>query len=149
MGSTWTQIFHHIVFGTKLQREFISPELEGRLYPFIGGIVKDLGCTLYEINGMPEHVHLLVRFRADVCPSDLVRNVKSRSSGWIHDELGLKQFGWQEGYGCFSVSKSMVEAVSGYIKRQKEHHKKQGFREEYRAIVNAHGLDVSDDELFG
>lgn len=148
MGSTWTQIFNHIVFGTKLQRQFITADLEGRLYPFIGGIVKDLGCSLMDINGMAEHVHLLVRFRADVCPSDLVRHVKSRSSKWIHDELKV-EFGWQEGYGCFSVSKSMVETVSGYIRKQKEHHKEQGFREEYRNIVKVHGLDVSDDELFG
>lgn len=138
------------MFGTKLQQPLITAELEGRVYPFLGGIVRDLGCSLLEINGMPEHVHLLVRFRADVAPSVLVREVKSRSSSWIHEEFaGMGRFYWQEGYGCFSVSKSMVETVSGYIRRQKEHHAGQGFREEYRAIVRAHGLEVSDDDLFG
>jgi putative transposase len=147
--SAYTQNFYHIVFSTRHRHEIISPELEPRLYPYIGGIVRDLRCALIAINGMPDHVHLLVRYRNDLSHSDLVRHVKSRSSAWIHATFpGLGQFAWQEGYGGFTVSKSIADDVEAYIRNQKEHHKRFDFKAEFLELLRKHGIEFNADEVF-
>lgn len=132
MPNAWTQNFYHTVFSTKERRNLITPEMETRLYPFIGGIVRDLRGRLLAINGMPDHVHLLVWYRPDLSHSDMLRHIKGRSSKWINETFSLAgRFAWQEGYGGFTVSKSVVPAVKDYIDRQKEHHKTQDFKTEF------------------
>ncbi len=99
----------------------------------------------YDIGGAPDHVHLLVRWRTDVSVSDLMRIVKSRSSKWVHDTFtGLDEFAWQEGYSAFSVSKSQAPAVSRYIARQVEHHRRVDFKTEYLNLLKAHAIDFDD-----
>jgi REP element-mobilizing transposase RayT len=85
MPSAYTQNYYHAVFSTKLRASLITPDLEDRLYPFIGGIMRDLRCTLLAINGMPDHIHLLVRYRSDLSHSDMLQQIKGRSSKWIND----------------------------------------------------------------
>src|SRR5258707_488598 len=121
MPSAWTQNFYHTVFGTKDRQDVISPELEERLYPYLGRIVRVLRCSLLAVNGIPNHVHLLVRYRPDLSHSDMLRHIKSRSSKWVHETFPkLGRFQWQEGYGGFTVSKSGVAKVEKYIAEQKE-----------------------------
>ncbi len=142
MPSAWTQNFYHTVFGTKDRSPLISSEVEARLYPFMGGIVRDLRCSLLAVNGMPDHVHLLLRFRADLSISDLVRHIKSRSSKWIHETFAtLGHFAWQEGYGGFTVSKSAVPSVEDYIRPQKEHHERRDFDTEFKELLRLHGIE--------
>lgn len=142
MPSAWTQNFYHLVFSTKDRASLITTELEERLYSFMGGIVRDLRCSLLSINGMPDHVHLLLRFRADLSISDLVRHIKSRSSKWIHESFpALAHFAWQEGYGGFTVSKSAVPSVEEYIRRQKEHHQHRDFDSEFKELLRLHGIE--------
>ncbi|HVU65375.1 MAG TPA: IS200/IS605 family transposase [Phycisphaerales bacterium] len=149
MPSSWTQNYYHAVWGTKGREPWISAETEERLHALIGGILKDQKCTPIAINGMHEHVHALFRFSSDRAISDIVRHVKSRSSGWIHDTFaGLKGFDWQNGYGGFTVSKSLVDEVAAYIRNQKEHHTRMSFRDEYLAILRKTGWEGSDDEAF-
>jgi len=141
MPSAWTQNFYHAVFSTKNRAPLITAEVEERLYPFVGGIVRDLRCTLLAINGMPDHVHLLVRYRPDLSHSDLLRHIKSRSSKWLHETFShLNHFAWQEGYGGFTVSKSAVSAVEDYIRRQKEHHQRVDFESEFQELLRLHGI---------
>jgi len=111
MPGAWPQNFYHIVFSTIDRVPMIDAEPEPRLYPFIGGIVRDLRCSLISINGIEDHVHLLVRYRSDLSHSDLVRHVKSRSSKWIHETFpACQSFRWQEAYGGFTVSKWALRA---------------------------------------
>ncbi len=149
MPSAWTQNYYHIVFSTKSRVPFIVPELESRLHPFMGGIVRDLRCTLLAVNGMPDHVHLLVNYRANLSHSDLLQQVKGRSSKWINETFShLGHFGWQEGYGGFTVSKSAVETVAEYIANQKEHHKKLDFKAEFLELLRKHGIEFDEAEVF-
>jgi REP element-mobilizing transposase RayT len=149
MPSAFTQNFYHIVFSTAQRANLIQPDLEKRLYRFIGGIVRDLRCQLIAINGMPDHIHLLVRYRADLSHSDLVRHIKARSSKWINETFPhLRRFSWQEGYGGFTVSKSLVPTVEAYIARQKQHHKRQDFRSEFLALLRKHGIDFKESDVF-
>jgi len=149
MPTAYTQNFYHAVFSTKHRANFITPELEQRLFPFIGGIVRDLRCTLLAINGMPDHIHLLVRYRADLSHSDMLQQIKGRSSKWINETFPqLGHFAWQEGYGGFTVSTSIVPDVETYIARQKEHHQRQDFQAEFVQLLRLHGIEFNDDELF-
>src|SRR4030095_16990704 len=113
---TYTQNYYHMVFSTKHRLELITPDLEERLHPFMGGILGDLGCTPIVVNGTLDTVHLLPRSRSDFSRSDMLRHVKSRSSKWVHETFPeLRVFAWQEGYGGFTVSKSVKPAVEAYI----------------------------------
>ncbi|MCG3122847.1 MAG: hypothetical protein GIKADHBN_01250 [Phycisphaerales bacterium] len=150
MPSSWTQNFYHLVFATKRREPWLTEPLEARLYAFLGGIARDLQCTALAINGHIDHVHMLVRYPADLSHSDLARHVKARSSKWIHETfVGLADCAWQEGYGGFTVSKSMVEATVAYIQRQREHHRSRSFQEEFMHLLERHGILASADEVFG
>lgn len=145
----YTKNYYHAVFSTRNRTSSITTQLEDRLYPFIGGILRDLRCTLLTINGMPDHVHLLVMYRADLSHSDMLRHVKSRSSKWLNESTaGLGTFAWQEGYGGFTVSRSAVPDVEAYIARQKEHHKRQDFKAEFLELLRKHEVDFKEDEVF-
>jgi REP element-mobilizing transposase RayT len=115
----------------------------------MGGILRDLRCTLLAINGMPAHVHLLIRYRADLSHSEMLQQIKGRSSKWINETFpDLGHFAWQEGYGGFTVSKSAVSAVEQYIAAQKEHHRRQDFKAEYLELLRRHGIEFEDNEVF-
>ena len=146
MPTSFTQLYAHIVAATKHRQAFITPQVESRLYPFIGGIIRDLRCTLYEINGSVDHFHILVQYRPDLSMSDLVREIKGRSSKWRR-EMDRK-FRWQECYGGFSVSRSQLPRVKAYIKSQKEHHRKESFESEYMRLLRAHGIEFDERDLF-
>ncbi len=149
MPSAYTQNFYHAVFSTKGRAQLITADLEERLYPFIGGILRDLRCALLAIGGMPDHVHLLVRYRADLSHSEMLRQVKGRSSKWIHETLPQHgRFAWQEGYGGFSVSKSAVPEVEAYIARQKEHHQRLDYKTEFLELLRRHGIEFEASEVF-
>jgi REP element-mobilizing transposase RayT len=149
MPSAYIQNFYHTVFSTKHRAMLITPDLEERLYPFMGGILRDLRCALLSINGMPEHVHLLIRYRADLSHSDMLQQIKGRSSKWINETWPLQEhFSWQEGYGGFTVSKSAVPEVERYIARQKEHHQRMDFKTEFLELLRRHGIEFDEDEVF-
>ena len=149
MPGAWTQSYFHTVFSTKQRAGLITPDLEARLYPFLGGIVRDLRCTPLAINGMPDHVHLLVHYRPDLSHSDLIRHVKARSSKWIHETFpNLGHFSWQEGYGGFTVSQSAVARVQEYIDGQKEHHRLQDFKTEFLELLRKHGIEFDKTDVF-
>ncbi len=149
MPSTFTQNFYHTVFSTKHRANLITPALEARLYPFLGGIVRDLRCTLLAVNGMPDHVHLLIRYRPDLSHSELLQQIKGRSSKWVNETFSeFGHFSWQEGYGGFTVSQSAVPAVETYIACQKEHHERQDFQTEFLELLRLHGVEFDPLEVF-
>ena len=143
MPTAWTQNYFHLVFATKDRRPLLDAPLRPRLYAFLGGIARDLRCTALAINGSGDHVHLLVRFHADVAQSALVRELKARSSKWLHTLEGRGDFAWQEGYGGFTVSRSQVERVKAYIDQQEAHHAARSFQEELDELLVRHGLERS------
>lgn len=149
MPTAYTQNFYHAVYSTKQRKNWITPEWEDRLYPFIGGIVRDLRCTLLAINGMPDHIHLFIRYRADLSHSDMLQQIKGRSSKWINETLASHEhFAWQEGYGGFTVSKSAVPDVEAYIARQREHHQRFDYQTEFLELLRRHGIEFDPNEVF-
>lgn len=150
MPGAWTRNFYHLVFSTKHRTPWISAEVEPRLYAFLTGIARDLECEVLALNGTPDHVHVAVRYPGDLSHSDLVRHLKARSSKWIHETMPeLREFAWQDGYGGFTVSRSVLDQVVRYVKRQKEHHRRVTFEDEFMAILEKHGMRPSREEALG
>lgn len=149
MPGTYSQILLHVVFSTKERRACITPEIQPRLYDYIGGIVRAERGTVYAIGGMPDHVHILLRWRTDGAIADLMRTIKARSSLWVHQTFAnAAAFAWQEGYSVFSVSKSVESDVKSYIENQAEHHKKRDFKEELLAMLRDHGIQFEERYVF-
>src|SRR5437764_14629170 len=147
MSDSYTNLLYNIVFSTKDRRPLITLEYEPRLYDYIGGTIRSLGGICLELNGTQDHIHLLAKLRPDRAVSDLLRDLKANASGWMHDVFpALKDFSWQRGYGAFTVSQSNVAAVRHYIARQKEHHRKISFRDEFIQFLREN--DIAYDERF-
>jgi putative transposase len=91
--------------------------------------VREIDGVAESIGGTDDHVHLLVGLRATHCLANVLQDIKSGSSRWVHREIGNKDFKWQDGYGAFTVSASIREAVIQYISTQEAHHKKVTFEE--------------------
>ena len=149
MPGTYSQILLHAVFSTKRRELLITPDVSERLYPYLGGIVKNSGGSLFSVGGVEDHVHLYLRWRTDRAVSDLMREVKTESSRWIHETFPrLGSFAWQEGYGVFSVSKSQEDAVKRYIAGQREHHRKEDFKSELLRLLRAHEIEFKPEYVF-
>mgnify|MGYP000869512629 CR=1 FL=1 len=132
MPGTFSQIYIQVVFAVKGRESLIDTSWEEELYKYIAGIVRNKEQKLIAINGMPDHIHILIGLRPSCCLSDLVREIKKSSNDFIKEKKFTKhKFQWQEGYGAFSYSHSALNNVVAYIENQKEHHKKQSFRAEY------------------
>ena len=146
MPSTHLALHVHVVFSTKDRMPLIAAEWRGRLHAYLGGVIQNLGAVPEAVGGVADHVHLLIGLRATHSLAEVVRSLKAVSSRWLHEEIGIKEFVWQEGYGAFSVSPSQCEAVRRYIEGQEEHHRKKGFQEEYVDFLKKRG--VAYDERF-
>ena len=112
------------------------------MYEYIGGIIRGLGGFSLGINGVEDHAHVLAKLRPDKSVSDVLRDLKANSSGWMHDVFpDLKDFSWQNGYGAFSVGPSEIERIKKYIANQKIHHGRQSFEEEFVELLNVHEIE--------
>ncbi len=149
MANTYTQIYVMLVFGTKGKKTLIIDEHEEEIYKYISGIIRNKAQKLLQINGMPDHIHILVSLKPDNSISDLVRDIKSNSSKFINEkEWFADKFHWQKGFGAFSYSHSQIDDVVHYIKNQKEHHKKISFKEEYKKLLDLFGIEYDERYIF-
>jgi hypothetical protein len=122
--------------------------MEERLHAYLGGTIRALGGVPIEINGMPDHVHLLAKLRQDKSLSDVLRDLKANSSGWVHDTFPtIRDFAWQGGYTAFTVSESKMETVRRYIRNQKGHHKTVDFQEELITLLRGNNIDFDERYL--
>jgi len=140
MASTYTSLHYHLVFSTKERRRWILPVWKTRLMDYLGGIVRDLEGVPNEINGTNDHIHLLVSLKPTHQLSDVLRQIKGGSSGWVHAEIGQKEFAWQDGYGAFTVSPTQMAGVRKYIQKQEAHHDSKTFKEEYIELLKMSGV---------
>jgi putative transposase len=146
MSSTHLCLHYHLIFGTKHHNPIIAPQWRNRLHAYIGGIIASLDGTPEIVGGVADHVHILAGLRATHSLADVLRELKSSSSRWIHEEINIPAFAWQEGYGAFTVSASQREMVRRYIAGQEEHHRTRTFREEYLGFLQKSG--VAYDERY-
>ncbi len=149
MANTYTQIYIQVVFAVKGRQNLIKEKFRSELQKYITGIITNRGQKLISIYCMPNHTHLLVGLKPNIALSDLMRDVKAGSSGFINQKQWMPvKFNWQEGFGAFSYAQSQLSAVINYIESQKEHHKKASFKEEYKLLLNKFKVDYKDAYLF-
>ena len=149
MTHSYVNLLYHVIFSTKDREPLIVEARQPRLYEYVGGIVRKHGGVPLAVNGMEDHLHLFARLRQDVALSDIIRDLKASSSGWMHKVFpDLKYFAWQRGYGAFTVSESQAAVVKGYVERQKVKHRKQGFKEEFIAFLRANGVEFDERYLW-
>lgn len=147
MASTLVKIDVHLIFHVKSTGIKMHEDDLPRIFAYISGIINGVGGLPIEVGGRPDHVHILTSLPKTMSLSDFVRAIKADSSRWIKRlDDKYAQFAWQEGYGAFSVSPSLIEKTVNYIRGQEEHHKKRSFQEEYRLFLEAYGIQY--DERF-
>ena len=149
MANTYTQLYVHIVFAVHGRESLLPREFNAELHRYIGGVLKRKGDSLVEINNEPDHIHLLVGFKATRAIADIARDIKSNSSRFIREKgLSRREFAWQEGYAAFTVSRSAVPSVRRYIRNQQEHHRKRTFRDEYVDMLVRADITFEPEFLF-
>ncbi len=147
MSHTYAQNVVHVVFSTKERRKAIGKDFQQRLWGYVAGICKKTGVHVDAIGGTEDHIHLLIQIPPILALAKTVLTIKSNSSRWAKEQ-GQK-LAWQEGYGAFSVSASVVPAVVRYIENQEAHHKKMNFEEEFLALLRKHGVEFDSRYVLG
>lgn len=139
----------HVVFSTKDRRNLITPDLQKRLWPYLGGIAREGKMKALEVGGVEDHVHVLLSFPATLAISKAVQLLKGNSSKWIHDTFPEHHdFGWQEGYGAFSIGVSEIADTVTYIRHEVEHHRRKTYKEEFISFLKKHDMEYDETTLW-
>jgi len=149
MSHTYTCALFHCVFSTKERSKLISPEIQPRLWAYIGGVARKREMKALRVGGTDDHLHLLLSLPSALPIAKAMREIKSESTRWLREDCGLAGFAWQEGYGAFSIGWTQVDATLKYIARQKEHHRKRDFQAEFVAFLKKHKIEYDPRYVWG
>lgn len=143
--STYTQVYYHIVFGTKYRKPCLQKAKREDLFKYIWGILNKKKYHLYRINGVEDHLHIFTHIHPNIALSDLVKDIKLASSDWIKTNQIYRAFsGWQDGYAAFTKSDSEKDTIINYIKNQEVHHQKKSFKEELKTLLQEAGIEFNE-----
>ena len=149
MANTYSQIYIQVVFAVQGRESLIRREWKDELYKFITGIVKNNKQKLLAINGVSNHIHILLNIKPNIALSDLVRDIKANSSRFVNEKRFVRgKFSWQEGFGAFSYSISQLNDVIQYIQNQEEHHKETSFKDEYLKYLKRFEIEFDENYVF-
>ena len=146
--STHTQLFYHIVFGTKYRIPCLQKNKRHVLFKYIWGILNNKQCHVYRINGVEDHLHILTHIHPTVALSFLIKDIKLASHTFIKRKKLFPAYkGWQEGYGAFTHHFNDKNRLIGYIKNQESHHRHMSWPEELKALLQEHGIPCDERYL--
>jgi putative transposase len=151
MSQTFTQIYIHIVFAVRNRKSLITPDWEDALHKYLTVSIQSCGQKMIAINGMPDHIHMLIGMKPNCHLSDLIREIKKSSCNWINgNRFSEGHFHWQDGFGAFSHNQSSLDNVVNYIHNQKDHHDKQNlkFRKEFETLLREFKVNYKEEYLF-
>ncbi|MBI4325650.1 MAG: IS200/IS605 family transposase [Chloroflexi bacterium] len=149
MANTFTSLHYHIVFSTKHREPWIRPDLQERVWTYLGGIARENGLKALLVGGMPDHDHIALAMPPTHAMSKALQLIKGGSSKWIKEVFpAMRGFAWQDGYGAFTVSKSNLDEVVEYIRNQPEHHRVKTFQEEFLAFLIRHKIEYDERYLW-
>ena len=140
MPNTFTSLHYHIFFSTKNREPWIAKEYRDRLWEYLGGTIRGLGGHPHQIGGVADHVHLAMGLKPTHSVSKVMQELKKASSSWVHDELRLPGFAWQDGYTALTVSASVLPKLVDYVANQEQHHRRKTFREEMEEFLRKAGV---------
>ncbi len=149
MAHTFSSLLYHAVWSTKNRLMLITDNLKPRLYGYIINVLEERGARVIIINGMPDHVHVLMQIKPVHSASELLRDVKTASSKWVRNQFSeQRNFGWQDGFGVFSVAVSTMPTVKAYIENQQQHHQGKSFETEFIEFLRKHQLEFDKKYVF-
>jgi len=149
MAGSFTQIHIQIVIVVSGRNSHLMPEWRQVVFKYISGIIKQKGQKSLIVNGVSDHVHILLGLKPSMRLSDLVRDIKNNSSKYINEQVYLPfKFKWQKGYGAFSYSQSQIDRVFRYVQNQEKHHADKSFKDEYIEILEKFNVDYDEKFLF-
>lgn len=145
----FTQLYVHLVFAVKYRERLLTKEIRDELFKYISGIISNRKHKVIIINGMTDHIHILIGLNPNDKISDLVACVKRESSSFVNEKkFSRGKFHWQDGYGAFSYSRSQLDVIYKYLANQEAHHKKSTFREEYVELLMRFEIKFEEKYLF-
>jgi putative transposase len=149
MASTYTRLLVHMVFATKDRRPLIVPGIRAELHAYMAGTARRLGCHVHALNGVADHCHVVFDLAPMISVADFANKLKAGSTAWLRRERGLSDFGWQRGYGAFSLSQQSLGRAIRYVDEQEAHHQKRSLQEELEAFMTLHGMAVDPEFVRG
>ena len=146
MPQSLAQVYLQVVFSTKHREPFLAdPGLRERTHAYLVGTCRNLDSPSIAVGGVADHVHILCRLGKTMSVSELVRELKRESSKWLKEQsAALSGFYWQNGYGAFSVSPGHVDRLVEYIAGQEDHHRHEGFQDEFRRLLGVYDLEYDE-----
>ncbi len=148
-ANTFSQIYIQTVFAMENRLSLIRSEFKEDLYKYITGIVRNQGQKLISINGMPDHLHILIGLKSAIALADLVREIKADSSNFVNRNKWVRgKFNWQDGYGAFSYGHSQLNTIIRYIQNQEKHHSRRSFKDEYLTLLRKFDIAFDDKYVF-
>jgi putative transposase len=150
VAHSYVSSLYHCVFSTKERAKLITPELQERLWPYMGGIARDNGMTALAIGGIEDHAHILLSLPPTLALAKAIQLVKGNSSKWLHETFpDMSHFAWQEGYGAFSIGISQLDTTITYIQNQQKHHRRKTFEEEFLSFLKKHHIEYDPRFVWG
>ena len=150
MAHSFISCHIHAVFSTKERKNLIPSDVQSRLWAYLGGVARENGMTALAVGGTDNYAHILLSLPSTMPISKALQLIKGGSSGWVHATLPLcRDFQWQEGYGAFSVGRSMIAATVEYIQNQRRHHQTTTFEEEFISFLKKHHVAYDPQYVFG
>jgi putative transposase len=148
-SAAFSKVYIHLVFSPKGRNAQLTLNIEDKVYGYIAQVINNHKHKAYIINGMPDHIHILLGLNSSISISDLVREIKKSSTTFINsNKLTSSQFKWQEGYAVFSYGQSQVQMIYKYILNQKRHHMETKFRKEYQEFLRRFEIPYDEKYLF-
>ncbi len=139
-NSTFTQIYLHIVFAVKSREKVLKSTFRHEVLKFITSIIHNRNHKVREINGVEDHIHILIGYNPNQALPDLIRDIKSESSKFINEKRFIRgHFSWQEGYGAFTIGKTELDRIHNYIRDQENHHLEESSISEIRRFLASYG----------
>ncbi|WP_418788865.1 IS200/IS605 family transposase [Leyella stercorea] len=149
MAQSLSKVYIHLIFHIKTTSPAIRTEDINRLHSYIGQIVNTTGSVDIRVGGVEDHVHVLFLLSREMSLSNIIEEIKRNSSRWIKSLAPYyRTFAWQGGYAAFSVSQSIINKTLQYIDRQREHHKKCSFADEYKAFLKLYNVKYDERYVF-
>src|SRR4249920_3416 len=145
MPQSLSKILVHLIYSTKNRERILSDAIREELHRYSAGILKKWESPAILINSVEDHIHILFSLSKNHALCDIVEQVKKGSSKWLKTKgTTYRDFFWQNGYGAFSVSQSSVKSVMKYIEKQKEHHRRKSFQEEFREFLKRYEVEYDE-----
>lgn len=149
MAHTYVRNLLHVVFATKERCPLITQEFRPELHAYMAGIVRNLDCHLYALDGVADHCHLIIDLHPSLALADFANQLKSNATKWARRDGGQRDFYWQRGYGAFSMNQESLERAIQYVRNQEKHHAQTTFRDELETFMKVHGMTPDPEFVDG